>query len=282
LANVPSTEADAAPLIMIANDQEWTARAVESILESAGYRVAHAYTAREVLTMVAACDPDLLILDQQLPDFSGADVCRELRADPRFGALLPIIITTAGPSGRPQRLNAYAAGAWEFYGQPLDAEALLQKISVYLAAYRETRRLRRSAMIDDHTGLYSRPGLARRATELIAEARRVGRAFACIAWSIPGLESAEVMVGVAAAFRASGRAADALAHLGGGTLAVVAPGTNSGDATRLAERMGRVIATAAGITADRVRAMVIAADQPESLPSDGDQLLDQVTLALAS
>ena len=267
---------------MIANDHEWTAKAIESILASAGYDVAHAYTARDVLTMVASSDPDLLILDQQLPDFSGADVCRELRADPRFGALLPIIITTAGPSGRPQRLAAYAAGAWEFYGQPLDAEALLQKIKVYLAAYQETRRLRRAAMIDDSTGLYTRQGLARRATELIAEARRAGRSFACIAWSIPDLASAEAMAAVAAAFRASGRAADALAHMGDSTLAVIAPGAKSVDAHNLADRMGRVIAGAAGITSDRVRAMVIAPDLPESLPSDGDQLLDQVTLALAS
>ncbi len=282
MSNVTPTGSDHSPLILIANDQEWTARAVESILESSGYRVAHAYTARDVLSLAASCDPDLVILDQQLPDFSGTEVCRELRADPRFGALLPIIITTAGPSGRPQRLNAYAAGAWEFYGQPLDAEALLQKIGVYLSAYQETRRLRRCVMVDDTTGLYSRLGLAKRATELIGEARRVGRAFACIAWSVPGLESVAAMGSIATAFRSQGRVTDALAQLGESTLALVAPGASSTDASRLADRMGRVIANAAGITADRIRATIVSAEDPDLLPSDGDQLLDQVTLALAS
>ena len=272
----------ASPLIIIANDQEWTARAVESILAAAGYQVMHAYTARDVLRVAAETDPDLVILDQQLPDFPGTDVCRELRANPRFGPSLPVIITTAGPSGRPQRLNAYAAGAWEFYGQPLDAEALLHKIKVYLAAYGETRRLRRSVMLDEATGLYSRVGLARRATELIAEARRLGRAFACVAWSIRDPDSADRLHDAVPAFKSSGRASDALGHLGDNTLAVIAPGTNAEDAFRLAERLGKVISGAAGLAPDRLRATVVASEHPEALPSDGEQLVDQVTLALAS
>ena len=283
LSSLDATPTDQAPpLIVIANDQEWTARAVETILAAAGYQVMHAYTAGTVLRVVAETDPDLVILDQQLPDFSGTDVCRQLRANPRFGPSLPIIITTAGPSGRPQRLNAYAAGAWEFYGQPLDAEALLHKIDIYLAAYRETRRLRRGAMIDDATGLYSRFGLAVRATELIAEARRLGRAFACVAWSIRDSESADRLRVAVPAFKASGRATDALGQLGDSTLAVIAPGTNADDAVRLADRLGKVISGAAGLGAGQLRATVVAGTHPEALPSNGEQLVDQVTLALAS
>lgn len=270
------------PLILIANDQEWTVRAVESILAASGYRVTHAYTARDALLAAVATDPDLVILDQQLPDFSGIDVCRQLRANPRFGASLPIVITTAGPSGRPQRLNAYSAGAWEFYGQPLDSEALLYKLKVFLAAYKETRRLRRGALVDDASGLYNRDGLVQRANELLGDARRLGRTVACVGWSIPGESAAEDLKEAAAAFRLNGRAADALGWLGDGEFAIVAPGTTPSGAERLADRLREILAQAVGVTIDRVRATVVTTEDPELLTSNGSQLVDRLAHALAA
>ncbi|MGH7593037.1 MAG: response regulator, partial [Gemmatimonadales bacterium] len=112
----PTRSADEPRLILIANDQEWTSRAVESILAANGYQVVRASTALQAMDLLETHQPDLLILDLQLPDYSGTELCRRLRADPRFGQFLPVIITTAGPSGREQRLAAYQAGAWEFYG----------------------------------------------------------------------------------------------------------------------------------------------------------------------
>ena len=93
------------PLVLIANDQEWSARSLESILAPNGYAVLRAYTGIQALERARTARPDLVILDAQMPDVHGVDVCRELRGDPRFSATTPIIITTAGPSGRTQRLE---------------------------------------------------------------------------------------------------------------------------------------------------------------------------------
>ncbi|HEX3928040.1 MAG TPA: response regulator [Gemmatimonadales bacterium] len=277
-----STSRDTSPLVLIANDQEWTARAVETILVAAGFRVLRTHTAGETLQVAAAVDPDLMILDHQLPDFSGVEVCRRLRADPRFGAGLPVIITTAGASGRAQRLAAYDAGAWEFYGQPLDPEALLQKLRVYYASYRELRRLRDEALIDHQTGLYSRLGLARRATEFLGEARRAGRAVSCVRWSVPMTVDAPLLSRVGAAFRVNGRAADALGRLGDGEFAAVAPDTGIAGADRLAERLRDMISQTVALGAEMIRTTVVAVEDPGLLPSDGDQLLDRLTPALAA
>ena len=127
-------EAAAPPLVLIANDQEWAARSLESILGPNGYSVIRAHTGRQALERARQAEPDLVILDAQMPDMHGIDICRALRDDPRFGATTPIIITTAGPSGRAQRLEAYRAGAWEFLGQPLDGEARLLKLRTYAQA----------------------------------------------------------------------------------------------------------------------------------------------------
>lgn len=280
----PITPAPDAPLVLIANDQEWTARAVESILMANGFRVSRSFTAKETLALASSSDPDVVILDQQLPDFSGVEVCRQLRADPRFGTSLPIMITTAGPSGRTQRLGAYEAGAWEFYGQPLDAEALLHKLRVYSDAYREVRRLREETMLDPASGLYSWSGLARRATELLGEARRSGRAVACVAWSVEGATEASGSRQAGMLLKLQGRTADAFGRLDSGEFAVVAPGTDARGAERLAERFRGVLAEAYAALPDAVRTTIITDDAVDATApaGDGAHLLNRLRLALAA
>lgn len=277
-----STAVDTRPLVLIANDQEWTGRAVESILGAHGYRVVHAYTGQDALALAYRTDPDLVLLDQQLPDLPGTDVCRELRANPRFGPSLPVIITTAGPSGRPQRMTAYDAGAWEFYGQPLDSDALLHKMSVYIAAYTESRRLRRNGLIDDTTGLYNQWGMMRRATELIADARRIGRAVACVGWSLTAERAGSRSDDAATAFRLSGRASDILGRLDSGVFAVVAAGIGTVGAGRLATRFRELFAHAMDVDIDEIRTTIVAGDDPSELPPDGEQLLKQLEVAFAA
>ena len=147
-----------APLVLIANDQEWSARSLESILGPNGYAVVRAYTGQQALERARTSQPDLIILDAQMPDMHGFEVCRALRADPRFSATTPIVITTSGPSGRTQRLEAYRAGAWEFLGQPLDGEALLLKLGTFLQSKREVDALREENLLDPGSGLYNEIG----------------------------------------------------------------------------------------------------------------------------
>jgi DNA-binding response OmpR family regulator len=177
-------------LVLIANDHEWTARSVESILVAAGYEVVRAHTGREALQLAQARRPDLFLLDQQLPDITGTMVCQALRTDPEFGASTPVIITTAGPSGREQRLAAYAAGAWDFYGQPLDGEALLFKVGVFLAARQECVRHALGSLLDPATGLYNLRGLQHRHAELVAEQERASRPLCRVVVSVRPAESA--------------------------------------------------------------------------------------------
>ena len=95
------------------------------------------------------------------------------------------MITTSGPSGRTQRLEAYRAGAWEFLGQPLDGEALLLKLNTFLQCKREVDALREENLLDPGTGLYNMRGLSRRAREIGAEAFRRRDPVACVVFS-PG------------------------------------------------------------------------------------------------
>jgi len=162
-------KAPASPLVLIANDQEWSARSIESILGPNGYSVVRAYTGQQALERARTSQPDIIILDAQMPDMHGFEVCRALRSDPRLSVTTPIVITTSGPSGRTQRLEAYRCGAWEFLGQPLDGEALLLKLATFLQSKQQVDVLREENLLDSGTGLYNMRGLARRAKEIGAD-----------------------------------------------------------------------------------------------------------------
>lgn len=240
------------PLVLIANDQEWSARSLESILIPKGYEVMRAYTGRQALERARTAHPDIIILDAQMPDLHGVEVCRELRADPRFSPTIPIVITTAGPSGRAQRLEAYQAGAWEFLGQPLDGESLLLKLDAFLRAKLEVDRVRDESLLDQVTGLYNMRGLSRRAREIGSEAFRRRHALACIVFApeSPALGDAsteEVATRLASAvgeaLRKAGRSSDAIGRLGPLEFAVIAPATGPAAALKLVDRLRETVET---------------------------------------
>lgn len=136
-------------VILIANDQEWTARSLESVLAPHGYEILRAFTGQQALDRARSGQPALILLDAQLPDIHGFDVCRTLRGDPLVGPGVPVIITTAGPSGRQQKLEATRAGAWDFFGQPLDGELVLAKVETFLRAADALRSIRAESLLHE-------------------------------------------------------------------------------------------------------------------------------------
>lgn len=244
------------PLVLIANDQEWAARSLESILGPHGYAVIRAYTGRQAVSLARGAQPDAVILDVRLPDLDGTDVCRALIEDERISRTVPIIMTTSAASGRDQRMAAYRAGAWDFCAQPLDGEILLAKLNAFLKSKREADGLREASLVDQRTGLYNARGLARRATELGADAFRRHAAIACVAFA-PDTnfaddapekldELSERMTDeLSSVFHSAGRQSDAIGRLRHTEFAVIAPATEASGAAQLAERMRRA---AGGLT----------------------------------
>ena len=283
-----------APLVLIANDQEWSARSLESILGPSGYAVVRAYTGQQALERARTSQPDLIILDAQMPDMHGFEVCRALRGDPRFSATTPIVITTSGPSGRTQRLEAYRAGAWEFLGQPLDGEALLLKLNTFLESKREVDGLREENLLDSGTGLYNMRGLSRRAREIGAEAFRRRDPVACVVFApdteegeeqTPEEEARRMSDQVALLFRQAGRASDAIGRLGMAEYGVIAPATGPDAAVRLARRLGGAVESSpipirGGERTLRLRAGYCAVPDFAESSVDAVELLLRATTAL--
>ena len=235
------------PLVLIANDQEWSARSLETILGPNGYAVLRAYTGRQAIELARSAQPDAVILEIRMPDMDGLEVCERLRDDPRASPAMPLILTASGPSARAQRLAAFRAGAWEFLSQPLDGEVLLLKLQSYMKAKRAVDRVRDDTLMDQATGLYNLRGLAQRAREIGAEAARRHEPLACVAFALEPDSAlradaseeldAHVIEHLGAVCRQSTRMSDAIGRLGRSDFGIIAPDTGAAGAVCLVERL---------------------------------------------
>jgi two-component system, OmpR family, KDP operon response regulator KdpE len=116
-----------APHILVIDDEPQILRAIRTILTEKQFRVTTANRGEEGLTLAAANEPDLIILDLGLPDMDGVEVCQRLRE----WTQTPIIILSVRDSER-DKVAALDMGADDYLTKPFGIEELLARIRVSL------------------------------------------------------------------------------------------------------------------------------------------------------
>jgi CheY-like chemotaxis protein len=140
---------------LIACADEWLCRSLESVFTDRGYDVKRTGSGRQALNSARRDEYDVLLLDERLPELSGADVCIALRDDPLFDHATPIVVISAAHSTLPGRTAAYAAGAWEYCHLPLDVDGLFLKLSTFRRAREQLAACKAKSMLDAASGLYT-------------------------------------------------------------------------------------------------------------------------------
>lgn len=116
-----------APRILVIDDEPQIQRAIRAILTEKGFNVVTASRGEEGLTLAAASEPDLVILDLGLPDMDGVEVCARLRE----WTQCPIIILSVRDSER-DKVGALDKGADDYLTKPFGIEELLARVRVAL------------------------------------------------------------------------------------------------------------------------------------------------------
>ena len=112
-----------APRVLIVDDEPQLVRGLKIMLRTAGYVVETARTALDMLAILAAHPPDVLVLDFVLPDGQGVEVCKQVRRCSK----LPILIMSAIGEER-EKVRALDAGADDYLAKPFRGEELLARL----------------------------------------------------------------------------------------------------------------------------------------------------------
>ena len=117
--------ADRAPRVLVVDDVPENVRLLQAVLVPRGYEVLTANDGVEALEVVAAGEPDLILLDVMMPGLDGYAVCTHLREHDET-AVLPVIMVTS--SIGQEKTRAIAAGADDFIPKPFNHDELLTRV----------------------------------------------------------------------------------------------------------------------------------------------------------
>ncbi|HXO67216.1 MAG TPA: response regulator transcription factor, partial [Candidatus Dormibacteraeota bacterium] len=114
--------------ILIIEDDEQSRQMVRMAMQTQSFQLQEAKTGDEGLEIARAGEPDLILLDVNMPGMSGLDVCRKLRAE---GLLVPIIMLTA-KSDTIDKVVGLEVGADDYITKPFEVRELMARIGAHL------------------------------------------------------------------------------------------------------------------------------------------------------
>jgi two-component system, sensor histidine kinase and response regulator len=125
--------------ILVVDDDPGTLKLLRQILHDVG-QVLFAISGADALAMVKEKAPDIVLLDAEMPDMSGFDVCASIKADP-VTAHIPVIFITVHDDIESE-IKALHLGAVDFIAKPPSPPVVLARVKAHLALKRQADELR--------------------------------------------------------------------------------------------------------------------------------------------
>jgi two-component system phosphate regulon response regulator PhoB len=118
------------PTVLVIEDERDMLTLLDSNLRAAGFETLLADSGERALAQLRARVPDLVLLDLMLPDVPGAEVCRQIRDDPRTRAV-PVVICTAR-GDEIDRVVGFELGADDYVTKPFSMRELVLRLRAVL------------------------------------------------------------------------------------------------------------------------------------------------------
>ena len=235
--------------LLFADDNEDMRHMVRDLLESSGHEIGLAADGPSALASVKEREPDLLILDLNMPGLSGYEVCRAVKRNPGT-ARVPVLMLTSQSSVE-HKLEGFDAGADDYLPKPFDARELRARVAALL------RLVRREADRNPTSGL---PGGHAIEEELNGRVARKETFAVCyidldnfkpfadhFGFSVADDVIRDTGNAIRRAVSAVGASDDFVGHIGGDDFIVVtSPGRADAVAQECAARFRDVVARAVG------------------------------------
>jgi two-component system, cell cycle response regulator len=231
--------------VLIIDDSKTIHAVVKSKLSREPIEFHSALNGTVGLQLAAALQPDLILLDIELPDLNGFEVCRLLKADPAT-MIIPIIFLT-GASSTEEKIKGLHLGAVDYVTKPFDVAELLARVGASLRTKFLLDLLSKKAMIDGLTGLWNRSYLDQRLHAEVSLSARTGQPFSCIMADVDHFKAINDTYGHAfgdlalratsQVFAENSRAEDIVCRYGGEEFAILLPGVGVVGGAAFAERL---------------------------------------------
>src|SRR5688572_12749486 len=130
-------------IILNVDDNEPGRYATTRILSRAGFQVIEAGTGKEALRLARSASPQLIVLDINLPDMNGIEVCRQLKSDPQTAATMVLQVSATNIAVL-DRVNSLSAGADSFLVEPIEPEELEAVAKALLRLHKSEAQLRQA------------------------------------------------------------------------------------------------------------------------------------------
>lgn len=273
--------------LLLIDDVKMMHNLVQTRLAADEIELYSAFDGEQGLAMAKEIEPDVILLDIEMPAPDGFEVCRRLKNDPELSTI-PVIFLTAVTSTE-QKIRGLNQGAIDFVTKPFDAGELQARIRASLRNKELLDLLAKKAMIDGLTGLWNRGYLNERLIEEVALAKRHGRKLSCVMIDADHFKSVNdthghgfgdiVLRGIATVIQDCCRIEDVACRYGGEEFALLLRETDAISAVKLAERIRATVAATPFKRGDISLHVTCSLGIAEWSPG-GEDLLDRADAAL--
>lgn len=251
------------PRVLIADDSAFEVEQIKAVFAKMGFEISWAYTGAEAIKQARRKTPDLILLDVVLPDITGHDVCRLLRANPETAGIPLIMITVRDKTE--DKVLGFEQGANDYITKPFDTrelkarvraclrmkqlqDDLTQKNEEYKTLLKHVQEL---AITDSVTGLFNRRYFKEVLQQEFSRAQRYGTLFSCFMIDVDqfkqindnyGHEAGDkVLNDLARLLQIQLRDVDLVARYGGDEFAILLPESPREKARQVAERIREAV-----------------------------------------
>lgn len=238
--------------ILVVDDDADNVRILEEVLKIQNYDVRAALNGQEGIKLLKEWDPQLILLDMNMPGLDGLDTLKRLRNLPDHD-YIAVIFLTANTSTE-DMVKGLDQGADDYVCKPYQLEELLARVRAKLRIKdlhdklkKTTKKLEELAEIDDLTGLFNMRNLYKKLDVELERARRFSKSMSCIMMDMDDFKNVNddndhlfgswILTQVADVIRANTRSIDLPARYGGDEFLIILPETDLEGAVHVASRI---------------------------------------------